>query len=141
MIALDTNVLVYAHRQGSPHHPRAHSLLKTLTEGSRPWALPVFCLSEFCRVVTHPRVFHPPTSLEIALSVWDQVVSSPAARLLLPGLAFPSIFSEIAVSAHAVGNLAFDAQIVAVCFEHGVQEIVSFDHDFDRFAQIRRIQP
>ena len=67
MIALDTNILVYARREETSHHARAREILKQLAEGEQPWALPWPCIYEFIRVVTHPRVFDPPTDLESAL--------------------------------------------------------------------------
>ena len=63
MIAIDTNILVYAHREELPLHRKARARLVGLAEGFEPWALPVFCLGEFLRVVTHPKVFDPPSTL------------------------------------------------------------------------------
>ncbi len=60
MIAIDTNVLVYAHRAETDLHEMALDHLTSLCEGNQPWALPVPCLTEFFRVVTHPKVFTPP---------------------------------------------------------------------------------
>ena len=68
--------------------------LRSLAEGDVPWALPVFCIGEFVRVVTHPRIFHPPTDLDTALLFMEQLLGSPSARLLTPGSTFPSIFAE-----------------------------------------------
>ena len=59
MIAVDTNVMVYAHREQLPQHERALEWLTYLAEGRVPWAIPVFCIGEFVRVTTHPRVFDP----------------------------------------------------------------------------------
>lgn len=66
MIAVDTNVLIYAHREEMPYHSQALAWLRHLAEGQEPWVTPVFCLGEFIRVVTHPRVFDPPTPLVAA---------------------------------------------------------------------------
>ena len=60
MRALDTNVLVQAEVVGSPFHSVARTLLVQLAEGPAPWAIPWPCVYEFLRVMTHPRVFHPP---------------------------------------------------------------------------------
>ena len=68
MIAIDTNILVYARRVETPHHATARKLLHTLAEGGRPWVLPWPCVYEYLRVVTHPRVFDPPTGIEAALT-------------------------------------------------------------------------
>ncbi|MDX2167208.1 MAG: VapC toxin family PIN domain ribonuclease [Deltaproteobacteria bacterium] len=94
MIAIDTNVLVCAHREEMPLHAPALERLRMLAEGGTPWALPIFCVEELVRVVTHPRVFHPPTDLETALAFLDQVLGSPSARMVLPGPTFPARFAE-----------------------------------------------
>jgi toxin-antitoxin system PIN domain toxin len=133
MIAVDTNVLVYAHREEMPLHDAAMARLRALVEGSTPWALPVFCIGEFVRVVTHARVFHPPSDLTPALDFIAQALAGPAARLLLPGPTFPALFAEACRAGNAQGNLACDAQVVAVCREHGVTEILTEDRDFARF--------
>jgi len=133
MIAIDTNVLVYAHRAEMPQHEVAMTRLRDLVEGSTPWALPVFCIGEFVRVVTHGRIFRPPTDLETALAFLAQVLGSPSARLLVPGATFPTLFSEACRDGAVHGNLAFDAQLVAVCREHGVRTLITEDRDFARF--------
>ena len=61
MQAIDTNVLVYARRVEPQQHEAALRLLRALATGSEPWVLPWPCIYEFLRVVTHPRVFFPPT--------------------------------------------------------------------------------
>jgi toxin-antitoxin system PIN domain toxin len=137
MIAVDTNVLIYAHRSETERHARALERLKTLAEADAPWGLPVFCIAEFVRVVTHLRVFTPPSELRIALDFVDRLVESPSVRLLLAGETYASRFRSVCESAEVRGNLAFDAQIVAACIEHGVHEIVTADRDFARFATMR----
>jgi uncharacterized protein len=137
LIAVDTNVLVYAHRQELPHHTQSLKWLKYLAEGDVPWALPVFCLGEFIRVVTHPRVFHPPSTLDQAFSALQGLLKSRSVRVLNPGSRYPSLFDETTRSADARGNLAFDAQIAAVCLENGVHSFLTLDRDFSRFSAMR----
>ena len=134
MIAVDTNVLVYAHRAETPLHALALERLRELVEGGAPWAVPVFCIGEFVRVVTHARVFSPPTALDTALDFIDQVLGSPSARILLPGPTFAVLFAEACRSGSVQGNVAFDAQVVAVCREHSVAQILTEDRDFARFG-------
>jgi predicted nucleic acid-binding protein len=85
VIAVDTNILVYAHREELPLHARAHHRLAGLAEGDVPWALPVFCIGEFLRVVTHGRLFNPPTSIEQALEAIANLYASPTVTVLSPG--------------------------------------------------------
>ena len=134
MIALDTNILVYAHREESPEHPRALARLRALAEGEARWAVPVFCLGEFVRVVTHPAVFHPPSTLDEAVGALDALLASPSLVVLSPGERYWPLLRDALTEARATGNLAFDAQIVAVCRESGVRTLVTEDRDFRRFA-------
>src|SRR5205823_1711276 len=67
MIAVDTNILVYAHREDSQWHDAACALVAELAEGRAPWAIPWPCLHEFLAIVTHPRIYAPPTPLAAAM--------------------------------------------------------------------------
>jgi len=80
--AIDTNLLVYAEIDGSAHCDRARELIETLAEGSEPWAIPWPCVYELLRVVTHPRVFHPPVPLPVALDDLAAIMASPSLLLL-----------------------------------------------------------
>jgi uncharacterized protein len=136
LIAVDTNVLIYAHRRETGRHAEALRRLSVLAEGDSPWGLPVFCLAEFVRVVTHLRVFTPPTDLRTALDFIDRLLESPSSRLLLPSQNYASTFRGVCEAAEVRGNLAFDAQIAASCIEHGVRDLITADRDFARFAAI-----
>jgi len=130
------NVLIHAHRKGVPQHRDALGWLKHLAEGNRPWAIPVFCLGEFVRVATHPRVLNPPSTIEQALTAIDNLLESPSVRVLSPGARYPSLFAEAVLLGDARGNLAFDAQIAALCREQGVARLLTQDRDFTRFSHI-----
>jgi toxin-antitoxin system PIN domain toxin len=136
LIALDTNVLVYAHREGFPEHRVALSWVEHLATQDAPWALTAFSLGEFVRVVTHPRVFDPPSSVEDALAALEAIRVSPGLRILNPGPRFPEHFAHSVRVARATGNLSYDAQIAAVCREHGLSRLVTRDRDFSRFPWI-----
>ena len=140
MIAVDTNVLIYAHRRESTHHAAALTRIRKIAEGDALWALPVFCLAEFVRVVTHLRVFDPPTPLGDALKFLSQLLASPSVRLLLPTSDYPTTFAAACKTAGVRGNLAFDAQIAAVCREHGIDELLTADKDFARFHEIQIVE-
>jgi hypothetical protein len=137
LIAVDTNVLIYAHRRETERHAQALRKLSEIAEGDSPWGLPVFCIAEFVRVVTHLRVFTPPSDLRTALDFIDRLMESPSIRLLVPGQTYPSTFRSACETAKVRGNLAFDAQIVASCAEHGVHDLITADRDFARFSAIR----
>ena len=96
----------------------------------------MFVLGEFLRVVTHARVFRPPTQMPVALGFLDELLESPSLRLLLPGARYWAILRGIVPDAGASGNLVYDAQIAAVCLEHGASTIMTQDKDFHRFPGI-----
>jgi toxin-antitoxin system PIN domain toxin len=113
--------------------------IRHLAEGNVPWGLPVFCLGEFVRIVTHPRVLSPPSTLDEAWSALDGLLQSPTLRVLNPGSRYPELFKDAVRAADARGNLVFDAQIAAVCREQGVSRLLTADRDFARFPGFQLI--
>jgi len=136
MIAVDTNVLVYAHRGETELHQSALDQLTSFCEGDNPWALPLPCLSEFFRVVTHPRVFNPPSKLEDAIDFVKSLERSPSCRILRPSVHYLEHLYTTMRDANTKGNLVFDAQIAALCKENGISKVLTNDRDFERFDGI-----
>jgi hypothetical protein len=141
MIALDTNILVYARRAESAHHARARDLVTRLAEGDEGWALPWPCVYEFLRIVTHPRIFDPPTDLDRALDALESLFASPSLTLLGEGPAHTPHLRRMALAGGARGNLVHDAHIAALVLEHGVRELWTTDRDFTRFPGLRLRNP
>lgn len=136
MIAVDTNLLVYAHREDSPFHERAYACLEKLANGRVAWAVPWPCLHEFHAIVTHPRIYSPPTPIEQALDQVDAWMESPALVLLAEsGEHWPQLRTLIA-SSRISGPQVHDARIAALCLQHGVRELWSADRDFSRFPRL-----
>jgi toxin-antitoxin system PIN domain toxin len=141
MQAIDTNILIHAEVESSERHGPALKVLQGLAEGALPWAIPWPCIYEFLRVVTHPRVFHPPVPLNIALQDLRKVLASPSLFLLAETARHASVLDQVISQSGATGNLIHDAHIVALCLEHGVSEIITGDRDFTRFAGLKTINP
>ena len=141
MRTVDTNILVYAHREEFDRHPAALELLKTIAGSLEPWVLLWPCLYEFVRVVTHRRLFDPPTSVEHALEAVEGLLASPSVLLIGETQRHASWFSLMIRASGATGNLVFDAHIAALMKEHGIHEIVTTDRDFHRFPGIRMFHP
>ncbi|MEK7269535.1 MAG: TA system VapC family ribonuclease toxin [Planctomycetota bacterium] len=136
MIAVDTNILVYAHRAESPFHPAATRCLSTLSEGSAPWALPWPCIHEFLGIATHPRIFKPPTPLERALEQVERWFESPTLVLLAEAPGYWEILRKCLVAGRIEGPRVHDTRIAALCRLHGVSELWSADRDFSRFPDL-----
>ncbi len=141
MIALDTNILVYARREETPHHREAAALLRELAEGATAWALLWPCIYEFVRVVTHPRVFAPPSPLEAVLTNLDGLFASPSVHIFGEGSRHPDHFRRMLSDGDGRGNLAHDAHIAALIVEHGINELLTLDRDFARFPAVRARNP
>ncbi|MCY3013492.1 MAG: PIN domain-containing protein [Planctomycetota bacterium] len=137
MIAVDTNILLYADREETPQHRAALRALRRLAEGHEAWAIPIQCVGEFLRVVSHDRVFQPPTPIGEALASIESLLASPSARVLVPGGRYLRILREVIERAEVRGNLVFDAQIAAVCLEHGATTLLTEDRDFTRFQGLK----
>jgi uncharacterized protein len=133
MIAVDTNILVYAHRAEFSQHERALKRLSDLAQGAALWGVPVFCLAEFVRIVTHPRILMQPFTPDEAVTTLGNLLESPSLSVLHPGERFWPLLQEAIREGRAGGNLALDAQIVALCREHGVRALLTEDRDFRRF--------
>jgi hypothetical protein len=96
---------------------------------------------EFLRIVTHPRVFDPPTPLDVVLEDLDSLLASPSLRLLGEGPAHRAHLRRAVQDGQASGNLAHDAHIAALVVEHGVKELYTVDRDFARFPGVRTRNP
>jgi uncharacterized protein len=139
--ALDTNVLVYSEIRTSRHHRTARSILRESAEAAEAWAIPWPCVYEFLRVVTHPRVYHPPVPSSVALSDLERILSSPSLVLLHETERHADVMAGVLRRSGVSGNLVHDAHIAALCLEHGVTELVSGDRDFARFTGLRVRNP
>ena len=137
MRAFDTSVLVYATVLSSPHHDVARRLLTDAAEGARPWAIAWPSVYEFLRVVTHPRVLHPPMPSAAAVEAVRAISASPSLVLLSESARHADLMTELVRTSGATGNLVHDAHIAALCLEHGVTELVTGDRDFSRFGELR----
>ncbi|HET6447917.1 MAG TPA: TA system VapC family ribonuclease toxin [Conexibacter sp.] len=141
MIAVDANLLVYAHRGEAHWYRKAYELLRDLAESHAPWAIPYPCIHEFLRNVTDPRIYATPTTLEAALdqvTIWTE---APSLRLLAEGRGHLDRFVDISLARGIRGAMIHDARIAAICLEHDVSELWTADRDFGRFPTLKTRNP
>lgn len=141
MIAVDTNILVYAHRRDSPFHAAAMGRIRDLAEGRAPWALPWPCVHEFYSVVTHPRVYGPPSTCTEAISQIAAWLESPSVVPISEGPAYWPSLASLLSAGKITGPAVHDARIAALCLANGVRDLWSADRDFSRFPELRAINP
>jgi hypothetical protein len=133
MIAVDSNLLVYAHREDSPWHNAAYARMVELAEGPAAWAIPWPCIHEFLSIVTHPRIYTPPTPLEKAIGQVEAWLESPNLVLLSESEDYWPQLRSILQTGRVSGPQVHDARVAALCQQHGVSELWTIDRDFNRF--------
>lgn len=141
MIAVDSNLLVYSHREDSPWHDSAYTCIAELAEGQALWAIPWPCIHEFLAIVTHPRIYDPPTPLENAISQVDAWMESPSLLLLSESEDYWQQLQSLIQSGKVCGPQMHDARIAALCSYHGVAELWTADRDFGRFPKLKVRNP
>ncbi len=141
MIAIDTNILVYAHRREMPFFERAREALTEAVAGSEPVCVPWPCVHEFLAVVSNPRIFRDPTPMDLALDAVRRLLACLSGGFLAEGEGYLGALERIARPALLQGALVHDARVAALCLFHGVRVLWSADRDFSRFPELAVINP
>ena len=142
MIAVDTNLLVYAHRGDSVRHREARIVMGRLIEGDREWAIPWPCCFEFLNVVTNRRIWKSDaTPVDVAWRQFAAMAASPSNRLLGPTDDLREILPDFMCRPRVRGKVVHDAHIAAICIAHGVDVLFTADRDFSLFPELRTHNP
>jgi toxin-antitoxin system PIN domain toxin len=140
MILADVNVLVYAHREDAVDHMRYREWLEGILKSGQPYGISDHVLSGFLRVVTHPRIFTPPSPIRPALDFVRQIREQPNCRVIAPGSRHWQIFTGLCQSLSATGNLVPDVWFASLAIESGCEWITT-DRDYERFPGLRWRHP
>ncbi len=132
MLLLDVNVWVYAHREDSPNHTQFKSLVENILNSDSLFAVSTLVLSGFLRIVSHPKIFNPPTPIETAIQFVESIIEHPNAVFVSPGVRHWGIFINLCSKTNAKGNLVPDAYLAALAIESGNTWITT-DRDYSRF--------
>jgi toxin-antitoxin system PIN domain toxin len=141
VIAVDTQILVYAHRRESLWHEPAFRRLAELATSPTRWAIPVHCLVEFYSIVTRPRRYQPPSTPAEAIAQIDELLSAPRVRVLEENAQTWFVLRDLLAAARVAGPPAYDARIAAVCIQHGVTELWTADRDYLAYPALRVRNP
>jgi hypothetical protein len=136
MIAVDSNILVYAHRRDAEFHAVAADHVKALAEGRSAWAIPWPCLHEFFAISTHPKIYDPPSTRSQAVAQIDAWLASPTLSVLSEPAAYWHQLKSVLATGKVIASMVHDARIAALCSAHGVRELWSADRDFGRFSSL-----
>jgi predicted nucleic acid-binding protein len=105
-------------------------------EGQTPWAIPWPCVHEFLAIVTHPRIYAPPTPLVRALDQVEARLQSPSLTVLSEGIGYWPVLKSDLSAGRTTGPRVHDARVAALCRHHGVTELLTADRDFSRFTRL-----
>ncbi len=125
----DVNVLVSAFRTDAPHHALCRGWLDDALAGGDMLAISELVLSGVLRVLTHPKVFAPPTPLPAATAYVYSLLAHPRVMALRAGTGQWRVFMQLCERTHAAGNRIPDAFRAALAIEHGC-EWVTLDRGF-----------
>ena len=132
MFLPDMNVLVYTHRADAPDHAAYRQWLENEINSDQAFGMSEIVLSGFLRIVTHPRVFDPPSEISVALAFVNQIRQRPNCVLIGPSSRHWGIFTRLCTEAGVKGNLVPDAYLAALAIDSG-SEWITTDRDFSRF--------
>lgn len=141
MIAVDTNILVYAHRRDHQWHERAAACVAELAESGVRWTIPWPCAHEFFAVVTRPGIFKPPSTGAQAFAQIDTWFAAPAFEPFGESAIHLDTLKRLAQGSKLVGGAIHDARIAAICIDHRVSELWSADRDFSRIPGLKTRNP
>ena len=141
MIAVDTNILVYAHRRDLPWHAPAQAALQVLCTGASAWAIAWPSVHEFYSVVTSRGKFERPSTVLQALNQLDAWLAAPSLHMIGETAQHWAALSDLIKAGKVQGGMVHDARIAAICLQHGVRELWTADRDFSRFPQLKCRNP
>jgi uncharacterized protein len=141
VIAVDTNILVYAHRRDSAWHEPAVAKMAVLCEGGNRWALPWPCVHEFLAIVTHPEIYSPPSTIAQALDQVEVWLAAPGILLLTEGEGHWLALRGVVEGGRTRGPQMHDARVAALCHQHGIDQLWTADRDFARFRGVKTHNP
>ena len=142
MIAIDTNLLVYAHRPEVRVHETAARLVRALAEGSDAWAIPWPCCYEFLSIVTNPKIWgNHATPQQRAWRQLEAWTASPSNSLIGETADFLAVLSTFVQRPRVHGAVVHDARVAAICVAHGVEALLTRDRDFALFPELRTRDP
>jgi toxin-antitoxin system PIN domain toxin len=140
VILIDANLLVYAHVTSFLQHERARTWLDAQLNGTVTVGLPWAGILAFVRLVTNPRIFEQPETIEGAWKQVEEWLGCPTVWLPQPTERHREILDTLLINQNLRANLVPDAHLAALAIEHGLI-LCSADGDFGRFPGLRWENP
>jgi len=141
-LALDTNILIYAHFEQYPEHASSREFLKTLLTKPDTFYLGWQVYYEYLRLATHPRLHKIPLTSKRAAEDMKTYLNDPRCRILTETESHQKTIEEILKKLPSGrGNFLHDCHYAALLKEHAIDTIVTADTDFKKFDFLKVINP
>lgn len=141
MIAVDSALLVHAHRSDSPHHEAAKAALASLAARTATWAIPWPAVHEFLAVITDDREWQPPTPKSVALDALEALTRADNLAFIHETPHHGDLVIGLLREAGARRELVEDARIAAICIGNGIKELWTADRDYSWFPDLQTHNP
>jgi uncharacterized protein len=141
LIAVDTNLLLYAHKRRNDFHTPARKALEHLAEAQATWSIPWPCLHEFYAVASNPRIFAETDAARAAITQIEIWLEAPNLQLIGESDEHWQTLSRLLGESKVLGGAVHDARIAAICIENGVSELWTADRDFAKFKGLKSVNP
>ena len=141
MIAIDTNLLVYAHRSQTPEHAAARAALERAASDPDGWGTTLTNVLEFWSIVTHPAATGRPSTPAQALRFFAGLTAGGLADIWVPGAGFADRLMRVARDLGVKGVRVFDLAVALTAFEAGASEVWTHDLHFRSVPGLRVVFP
>ncbi len=141
MIAVDTNILIYAHRSGTDEHRPARRAIERARNSGEPWGISAASIGEFWSIVTHPRAAGRPSTPAEAAGFLQALAETAGMQTWTPGPGFAARLLACACDLDVSGPRIFDLQIALTVFDNGATQLWTHDAGFVRLPGLRIVDP
>jgi uncharacterized protein len=141
MIAIDTNLLVFAHRMQVPEHRAARKAIEKASMDSDGWGITLTNLQEFWSIVTHPAAPPRPSTPAEASAFVQALIRDADAQIWLPREGFDQRLIQRGSELRVSGPRIFDLTVALTAFEAGASEIWTHDFGFLSLPGLRTVFP
>jgi uncharacterized protein len=140
VIALDANLLVYAHVRSYEQHEAAREWLEEQLISAPRVGLPWPSLLAFVRLVTNPRVFSEPESIRDAWAQVEAWLDAGPSWTPAPTPRHRAVLGLCMTQSNLRANDVPDAHLAALAIEHGLK-LATTDAGFARFGNLDWFDP
>lgn len=141
MIAVDSNLLIYAHRAAAREHGAAIRAIERAAADPRGWGFAVGSVFEFWHVVTHASSVGRPSTPDEARRFIANLERQGRARVWLPAPGFTDRVLDAATRLRIVGGRIFDLQLALTALDNGATEMWTHDAAFVRMGGLAVVDP